>query len=160
MKKPQPEPVTRTFSITFDPDHHWSSDYQKAAELAAEVLELANAYGRSRRMAGFGIRLSDNVVGAASMLREGAKALIEICERARESEIENRPGPRDVCCTKCNGRGWTAPVRVVCGDCDGSGDCPACDGGGIDPESAECDECDVCGGDGMCETCEGTGYVD
>ena len=45
--------------------------------------------------------------------------------------------------------------KRLCGNCDGTGDCPECDG----METEGDDRCGDCGGSGRCADCRGHGYI-
>ena len=47
---------------------------------------------------------------------------------------------------------------VTCRGCKGSGDCPRCNGDGIDPDSP-LKKCRRCKGTGVCTGCNGSGVI-
>lgn len=44
--------------------------------------------------------------------------------------------------------------------CDGTGDCPECDGTGLEGGKLGADGCPACGGSGACPDCGGSGHAD
>jgi hypothetical protein len=46
-----------------------------------------------------------------------------------------------------------------CEDCNGSGDCPTCDGKGSKGKGDDAEDCKDCDGSGDCDCCDGTGKV-
>lgn len=48
---------------------------------------------------------------------------------------------------------------LKCGTCEGTGNCPRCNGKGVRWSTADCEptECNLCGGDGECWDCGGSG---
>jgi len=68
--------------------------------------------------------------------------------------------PSIVECNECGGQG--SIELIVCGECHGDGDCPACNGSGAEmcyhcEHEHDCDECD---GGGCCPTCNGDGKTE
>lgn len=47
----------------------------------------------------------------------------------------------------------STPGEIVCQQCDGSGNCPACEGSGLQDDA----DCDACDGSGECSMCSGAG---
>lgn len=47
---------------------------------------------------------------------------------------------------------------VECRGCKGTGDCPRCEGEGIDP-IGNLKKCRRCGGTGVCTGCNGSGWL-
>ena len=70
-------------------------------------------------------------------------------------------------CETCDGKGWyyTELGQFTCDVCNGTGDCPRCDGAGkTDCQKCGGDgalSCSTCGGDGkfICSTCGGDGTI-
>lgn len=51
------------------------------------------------------------------------------------------------------------PNYDSCKACDGSGDCIACDGLGLDGGRIGANSCDVCAGSAVCIQCNGSGVL-
>ncbi len=51
------------------------------------------------------------------------------------------------------------PENQPCLECEGTGDCVACDGTGLQDGAVDAGPCEVCKGSGSCVECDGSGVV-